>query len=445
MANTTENMQYKTRKEIIANWQPENEYFWQNYGRRIAKQNLYVSTWALTLSFCVWMLWATMAAKLNSVGFNFTTGQLFTLAALPGLVGATARLFYTYMPGFVGGKNWTLFSTAILLIPIFGIGHAVQDPTTSYNTIAIIVSFIGIAGGNFSSSMANIGNFFPKKEKGTALGINAGVGNLGVSLIYLLSPILISLSIFAPIFGEGQTTKDGLVLYLQNAAYIWIIPTLLTLILIYFYMDNLNFGKQNPKTIFSIFSNKHTWIMTWIYTCGFGSFIGYSAAMALLVTKEFPEVQFAYANFLGPFIGASVRPIGGWLADKINNGAKITMYSLVFMLVGSVGVLFGIKMHNFPLFFSMFLFLFFMTGMVNGASFRMIPYIFHTPLISSLVTGFTAAIAAYGAFIIPKIFGWSYTNFNNVEPALYILFVYTAITIYLAWYYYARKNSGISC
>lgn len=154
-----------TRKEILSHWEPENENFWKKFGEKIAKQNLYVSTWALTLSFVVWTLWATIAAQLNQIGFNFTDAQIFTLASLPGLVGATCRLFYTYMPGIVGGKNWTLFSTALLLLPIIGLGGALQDTSTSYDTFFMLVAGIGVAGGNFSSSMANIGFFFPKKIK----------------------------------------------------------------------------------------------------------------------------------------------------------------------------------------------------------------------------------------------------------------------------------------
>ena len=185
--------------------------------------------------------------------------------------------------------------------------------------------------------------------------------------------------------------------------------------------------------------------MTWIYTCGFGSFIGYSAALAVLVNKEFPEISFTYAAFLGPFIGAGIRPFGGWLADKINNGAKITFWSLIVLFLASILVLIGIQSHNFVLFFSTFMLLFLMTGFVNGASFRMIPYIFKNPFHSSLVTGFTAAIGAYGAFFVPKIFGWSYAGFGNVSPAFYILFLYTLLTILLTWYFYVRKNSGMKC
>ena len=432
-----------SRKEILSHWEPENEAFWEKYGKKIANQNLYVSTWALTLSFVVWTLWATIAAQLNQVGFNFTDAQIFTLASLPGLVGATCRLFYTYMPGIIGGKNWTLISTALLLLPIIGLGGALQDTSTSYDTFFLLVAGIGVAGGNFSSSMANIGFFFPKKNKGLALGINAGVGNLGVSLIYLTAPILLGWNL--GIFGAPLINKAGQEVFLQNVCYFWAVPTILTLVLIWIFMDNLPIPKQSPKSILSIFGNKHTWLMTWIYTCGFGQFIGFSAALMLLLNREFPEVSMAWGAFLGPFIGAGMRPVGGWLADKINSGSKITLYSLFIMLISCGVVLFGIQTHNFEMFFGAFLMLFLTTGFVNGASFRMIPYIFSNPVHSSLVTGFTAAIAAYGAFLIPKIFGWAYSNYNLVTPAFYVLIAFTVITIAITWIFYARPNSGIKC
>ena len=221
-----------TRKEILSHWEPENETFWKKFGEKIAKQNLYVSTWALTLSFVVWTLWATIAAQLNQIGFHFTDAQIFTLASLPGLVGATGRLSYTYMLGIIGGKNWTLISTALLLLPLIGLGGALQDTSTSYETFVMMVAGIGIAGANFSSSMANIGFFFPKKNKGLALGINAGVGNLGVSLIYLTALILLGMS-FGGMFGEPLiNVKTGAEVYIQSVCYFWAIPTALTLILI---------------------------------------------------------------------------------------------------------------------------------------------------------------------------------------------------------------------
>ena len=432
-----------SRKEILACWNPEDAGFWEKYGKRIATQNLYTSTWALVLSFVAWTLWATIAAKLKFIGFNFSDDQIFTLAALPGLVGATGRLFYTYLPGLIGGRNSTFITTALLLLPLFGLGRALQDPTTPYETFVLLVSFIGIAGANFSASMANIGFFFPKANKGFALGINAGIGNLGVSLIYLTAPILLGWNL-SSLFGEGVPGPDGM-MYVQNVCYFWTIPTALTLVLVWLFMDNLPLPKQSPKSMMSIFGNKHTWLMCWIYTCGFGSFIGFSAALGLLVAKEFPEMPFSYAAFLGPFIGAGIRPVGGLLADKMNSGSRVTLISLFVMLGASFLVLFGVEAHRFPVFFGAFLLLFLTTGFINGASFRMIPYIFNNPFHSSLVTGFTAAIAAYGAFFIPKLFGFAYANYGIVAPAFYILIAFTVSTIVITWYFYDRKGSGIRC
>ena len=432
-----------SRKEILACWNPEDAGFWEKYGKRIATQNLYTSTWALVLSFVAWTLWATIAAKLKFIGFNFSDDQIFTLAALPGLVGATGRLFYTYLPGLIGGRNSTFITTALLLLPLFGLGRALQDPTTSYETFVLLVSFIGIAGANFSASMANIGFFFPKANKGFALGVNAGIGNLGVSLIYLTAPILLGWNL-SSLFGEGVLGPD-VMMYVQNVCYFWTIPTALTLVLVWLFMDNLPLPKQSPKSMMSIFGNKHTWLMCWIYTCGFGSFIGFSAALGLLVAKEFPEMPFSYAAFLGPFIGAGIRPVGGLLADKMDSGSRVTLISLFVMLGASFLVLFGVEAHRFPVFFGAFLLLFLTTGFINGASFRMIPYIFNNPFHSSLVTGFTAAIAAYGAFFIPKLFGFAYANYGVVAPAFYILIAFTVSTIVITWYFYDRKGSGIRC
>ena len=432
-----------SRKEILACWNPEDAGFWEKYGKRIATQNLYTSTWALVLSFVAWTLWATIAAKLKFIGFAFSDEQVFTLAALPGLVGATGRLFYTYLPGLIGGRNSTFITTALLLLPLFGLGRALQDPTTPYETFVLLVSFIGIAGANFSASMANIGFFFPKANKGFALGINAGIGNLGVSLIYLTAPILLGWNL-SSLFGEGVPGPDGM-MYVQNVCYFWTIPTALTLVLVWLFMDNLPLPKQSPKSMMSIFGNKHTWLMCWIYTCGFGSFIGFSAAFGLLVAKEFPEMPFSYAAFLGPFIGAGIRPVGGLLADKMDSGSRVTLISLFVMLGASFLVLFGVEAHRFPVFFGAFLLLFLTTGFINGASFRMIPYIFNNPFHSSLVTGFTAAIAAYGAFFIPKLFGFAYANYGVVAPAFYILIAFTVSTIVITWYFYDRKGSGIRC
>ena len=318
-----------SRKEIVANWQPENPEFWEKFGKKIAKQNLVISTIALTLSFCVWYLWSTIAAQLNSAGFHFTTDQLFTLAAFPGLVGATLRFVYTYMPALMGGKNWTFISTIILLVPVVWLGFAVQDTTTSYTTFMILTALIGLAGANFSSSMAYIGNFFPKSEKGTALGINGGIGNLGISVIYFLAPFAMGSATLGNVFGVTPAIIKGNAVYLANAAFMWIVPLVVILALMTRFMDNLPLDKPNPKNLVQIFGNKHTWALTLLYTCSFGAFSGYAAALGLLVGKEFPEVPFASIAFVGPLVAGALRPVGGWLADKINSGTKVTFVSLI--------------------------------------------------------------------------------------------------------------------
>lgn len=436
--------QYKTRKEIIKNWDPENPVFWEKYGRRIAKQNLYVSTWALVLSFCVWSLWTTIAVHLDDIGFHFTYAQLFTLAALPGLVGATGRFFYTYMPSLVGGMKWTFFSTAIMLVPLVGLGRAVQDTSTSYMTLAIYVSLIGIAGANFASSMSNIGGFYPVSKRGTALGIDGGVGNLGVSLVYFVAPFVLTSASVGGLFGAPQYTHAHIPLYLQAVCYIWIIPIIITLGLILKFMDDLPIKPKGIKGLVSMFGKKHTWVLAWLYTCGFGSFIGFSFALSLLVKKEFPEVSFGHLAFLGPFLGAGIRPFGGWLSDKIKSGAAVTFYGLLVMLAGTAAVLFSVHTHNYTIFLTSFMIIFAATGFVNGATFRMVPHVFDDGLQASLVTGFISSVAAYGAFIVPKLFGWSYGSSGSPDAALYILFGFTLITIALTYgFYYRLKDVDI--
>ena len=433
-----------SRKEIIANWQPENPEFWEKFGKKIAKQNLVVSTIALTLSFCVWYLWSTIAAQLNGAGFHFTTEQLFTLAAFPGLVGATFRFIYTYMPALIGGRNWTFISTIILLVPVVWLGYAVQDTTTSYETFMILTALIGLAGGNFSSSMAYIGNFFPKSEKGTALGINGGIGNLGISVIYFLAPFAMGSATLGNIFGVTPAIVKGNAVYLANAAFMWIVPLVIILACMTRYMDNLPLAKPNPNALAQIFSNKHTWAMTLLYTCSFGAFSGYAAALGLLVKTEFPEIPFAHIAFVGPLVSASLRPVGGWLADKINSGTKITFIGLIGLCITTVLIAVGVDMHHFDFFFGMTVLMFVSCGFVTGSTFRMIPHIFTDGLQSSLIAGFVAAVAAYGAFITPKIFGYVYTTFGSIHPAFAVLLAFNIVTVFVCYWFYVRKAANMN-
>ncbi|ADU31181.1 NarK family nitrate/nitrite MFS transporter [Evansella cellulosilytica] len=427
----------------ITKWNPEDEHFWDTEGKYHARRNLWISIPSLFLAFAVWQIWSVVAVNLNDVGFSFTDRELFLLAALPGLTGATLRIIYTFLVPIFGGRNWTVISTASLLIPSVGIGIAVQNPDTPFITMAILAALCGFGGGNFSSSMSNISFFYPKKAKGTALGLNAGIGNLGVSAVQLLAPLVVTFALFGAFAGAPQYLGDGTQVYLQNAAFIWVIPIILTVIAAIFGMDNLPGTKASIKEQSVIFKNKHTWIMTWLYTMCFGSFIGYAAAFPLLIRTEFPEVNAMAFAFIGPFIGAAIRPLGGWLSDKLG-GAFVTFWDIILMIGATLGVLYFYNAGNFTGFLIMFIVLFFATGIANGSTFRMIPFIFNQKE-AAAVLGFTAAIAAYGAYLIPSIFGWSIDTTGTANLALYIFIAYYVISLVMNWYYYSRKNAEVKC
>ncbi|MCT2537681.1 MFS transporter [Aquibacillus koreensis] len=431
----------------IKEWNPENDQFWNEEGKKHAKRNLWISVFALMLAFIVWQIWSVTAVRLNDVGFNFTKDELFTLAALPGLVGATARIFFTFMPGIVGGRNWTVFSTAFLLVPAIGIGVAVQNPETSFTTMAILAALCGFGGGNFSSSMANISPFFPKKEKGTANGINAGLGNLGVSVVQFVTPLIIGVSWIGAMTGGAQVLPDGSEVFIQNAAFVWVVPIIIMTIVAFFGMDNLPGAKQSFKEQSAIFKEKHMWIMAWLYTMCFGSFIGFAAAFPLVINNSFPDSGGAALAFLGPLIGAGVRPLGGWLSDKVGSGATVTFWDTILMIVATLGVIYFLNINSFVGFLIMFIILFFATGIANGSTFRMVPFIFvdKKAKLAAPVLGFIAAIAAYGAFLIPKVFGWSISTTGTAHTALYLFLAYYIISLAVCWFYYSRKNAEIKC
>jgi MFS transporter, NNP family, nitrate/nitrite transporter len=264
---------------ILNTWTPEDRGFWERVGRGIANRNLWISISALLLAFAVWMVWSVVVVNLPGVGFQFTTNQLFWLAAVPGLSGATLRIFYSFMIPIFGGRVWTTLSTASLVIPALGIGLAVQDPTTGYPTMLILALLCGFGGGNFASSMANISFFFPKSQKGTALGLNAGLGNLGVSVMQFLVPLVITAGIFGALGGEPQTwMKDGETkhLWLQNAGFVWVPFIVLSTLAAWFGMNDIAEARASFAEQAVIFGRRHNWLMTWLYIGTFGSFIGYS-------------------------------------------------------------------------------------------------------------------------------------------------------------------------
>jgi NNP family nitrate/nitrite transporter-like MFS transporter len=421
----------------ITNWDPENEQFWQSEGKKHATRNLWISVPSLMMAFIVWQIWSVVAIRLNDIGFDFTENQLFTLAALPGLVGATMRFFYTFGVSKFGGRNWTVFSTAVLLIPAIGIGLAVQNPETPYSVMLLLAALCGLGGGNFSSSSANISFFFPKKEKGTALGINGGLGNMGVSVVQFVTPLVITVGTFS-FLGDAQVLPNGEKIWLHNAAFVWVIPIIVLTLASYFGMDNLPGTKQSAAEQFAIVKRKHTWIMTWLYVATFGSFIGYSAAFPLLLKSQFPE--HSSLAFLGAFLAAAARPVGGWISDKIG-GARVTSIVLVVMSIGALTVVYFLNTKQFALFLASFLILFLASGIGSGSTFQMIPGIFPAKEAAAVI-GFSAAFAAYGSFFIPKLFGWSTNTFGSYAAAFYCFIGFYIISIILNWNYYQRAKTN---
>nr|BFE96625.1 hypothetical protein GCM10020185_71610 [Pseudomonas brassicacearum subsp. brassicacearum] len=327
------------------------------------------------------MVWSTVIVRLNAIGFSFSTDQLFWLAALPGLSGATLRIFYSFMVPIFGGRRWTALSTASLLIPALWMGFAVQDSATPYSVFVLIALLCGFGGGNFASSMSNISFFYPKSQQGTALGLNAGLGNLGVSVMQFSVPLVISFGVFGFMGGQPQVLADGSSLWLQNAGFIWVPFILAITVIAWFGMNDLSSARASFSEQAVIFKRKHNWLMCWLYLATFGSFIGFSAAFPLLIKTSFPEVIALKFAFLGPLVGALVRPLGGWLADKLG-GAKVTLWNFVLMIVMVFGVLHFLPQNgqggSFYGFLGMFMLLFITTGVGNGSTFRMIPVIFRT-------------------------------------------------------------------
>jgi MFS transporter, NNP family, nitrate/nitrite transporter len=468
-SNPTSDVQPSSKTaSTISVWNPEDQQFWESTGKRIASRNLWISVPALTLAFIVWMVWSVVVINLPNIGFGFSTNQLFWLTAIPGLSGATLRIFYSFMVPIFGGRTWTVISTASLLLPLGGIAFAVQNPATPYWVFALLALLAGFGGGNFASSMSNISFFFPKAKKGLALGLNAGLGNLGVSIVQFIVPLAITAGLFGALGGDAQTSvKNGVEsqIWIQNAALIWIPFVIAVVIAAWFGMNNLEVAKASFKDQSIIFKRKHTWLMSWLYVGTFGSFIGYSAALPLLIKTQFPEINPLSYAFLGPLVGAAVRPLGGWLSDKIG-GARVTFWDFVLMVAGAFGVIYFLNAADFTGFLASFLILFFATGIGNGSTFRMIPVIFRNERMkeaeagnsqseeksrraaekeSAAVIGFSSAVAAYGAFIIPQAYNLSISATGSVAAAIYGLIVFYLTCIVVTWRYYSRRNAEAPC
>jgi NNP family nitrate/nitrite transporter-like MFS transporter len=446
----------KENASWIADWNPEDEKYWEAKGKVVARRNLIWSIVAEHIGFSIWLIWSIVATKLPQAGFHYTTDQLFQLVALPGLIGSLMRFPYTFAVPVFGGRNWTIVSATLLFIPTLLLAWFVTQPDTSFGLMLAVAATAGLGGGNFSSSMANISFFYPDRMKGWALGLNAAGGNIGVSSVQLLTPIIIGLALVNLYMGSPQGTAG---LYLQNAGLMWLPLIALAIYGAVRHMNNLTSARSTFKDQLVIVTRKHTWVMSYIYIGTFGSFIGYSAAFPLLLKTQFPQITLVIA-FLGPLVGSLARPFGGWLADRLG-GAQITFWNFIVMAAATVGVMYFIDSKSFAGFLAMFLILFVTTGIGNGSTFRMIPSIFREEKLrtsrlsdgtarlqaikdasieSAAALGFIAAIGACGGYLIPRSFGASIAATGGPHLALAAFLAFYITCIALTWWYYMRRS-----
>ena len=449
---------------IISDWRPDDPLFWQQQGHGIASRNLWISVPCLLLAFCVWMLFSAVAVNLNKVGFQFSTDQLFMLTALPSVSGALLRVPYSFMVPVFGGRRWTAFSTGILIIPCVWLGLAVEDTSTPFSTFIIIALLCGFAGANFASSMANISFFFPKEKQGSALGINGGFGNLGVSVMQLLAPLAISFSMFAVFGATGVAQPDGSMIFLANAAWVWVPLLAVFTLAAWFGMNELTASKASLKAQLPVLKRKHMWIMSFLYLATFGSFIGFSAGFAMLSKTQFPDVVIMHYAFFGPLIGALARSAGGALSDRLG-GTRVTLVNFILMAIFSALLFLTLPTNgvggNFTAFFGVFLMLFLTAGLGSGSTFQMISVNFRKMTLervknaggseatalreaateTAAALGFISAIGAIGGFFIPKAFGTSLALTGSPAGAMKVFLVFYIACVVITWAIYGRNSN----
>ncbi|ECI9215399.1 NarK family nitrate/nitrite MFS transporter [Salmonella enterica] len=457
---TRQNENYN--RYLLSDWRPENPAFWENKGKGIARRNLWISVSCLLLAFCVWMLFSAVAVNLNKIGFNFTTDQLFLLTALPSLSGAILRVPYSFMVPLFGGRKWTVLSTVILIIPCAWLGFAVQNPATPFGVFMLIALLCGFAGANFASSMGNISFFFPKARQGSALGINGGLGNLGVSVMQLIAPLVIFLPIFTFLGVRGVPQPDGSLLALTNAAWIWVPLLAVATLAAWFGMNDIGSSKASVVSQLPVLKRLHLWLLSLLYLATFGSFIGFSAGFAMLAKTQFPDVNILQLAFFGPFIGALARSAGGVISDKFG-GVRVTLINFIFMALFTA-LLFltlpGSGAGSFSAFYLVFMGLFLTAGLGSGSSFQMIAVIFRQITLynvklrggsdeqaqreavtdTAAALGFISAIGAVGGFFIPKAFGTSLALTGSPVGAMKIFLLFYIACVLLTWLVYGRRK-----
>lgn len=440
------------KKGWLFEWAPEDSSFWESSGKSIAWKTLTVTTFCLLLAFSTWFMVSAIVVRLQGIGFQLTDKQLFWLTAMPGLAGGTLRILHTFFIPIFGTRLTVTASTVLLLIPCFGWGYVIQHPETSYGVLLLLAFITGLGGGNFSSFMPSTSLFFPKRLQGTALGIQAGVGNFGVSVAQFLIPWIITFSVFGATAGGSQTfTKAGKSsqIFLQNGALIWapfiIVGTLFAWALLKSVPVKATFKEQ-----LDIFKDKHTWAMTSLYIMTFGSFSGFSAAFPLLIKSlygTFPgapdPLKFA---FLGPLVGAASRVLFGPISDKWG-GAKVTMLSGIGLTICAIGVTFFTKptsVDDFRGFLWMMLGIFFFSGVGNASTFKQMPMIF-PPRQAAGVIGWTSAIAAYGPFIFSVSISTVIAATSAPTYFFYGVAAFYVFNLILNWSLYAKKGAAKPC
>ncbi|GHD04945.1 MFS transporter [Zhihengliuella salsuginis] len=429
----------------VDNWDAEDLHFWDSVGRATAKTNLKWSIFAEFLGFVVWQLWSVTAVFLPQAGFDLTTSQLFWLISIPALVGATLRIPYTFMVARFGGRNWTVVSALLLLVPAAGLGLAVSDPTTPFSVLLLLAATAGVGGGNFASSMANITYFYPAREKGWALGLNAAGGNLGAAVVQLIVPIAV-------------TALAATALNLPLAGWIWVPFILLAAFGARKYMHNLSHARGDISGALAALKEKHLWIISFLYIGTFGSFIGFSAVFPKLIADTFEEFSSftiltasLSLSFLGPLVGSLSRPYGGRLADRIG-GARITVACFAVMALITVAVVLTLPLRSFWLFLGLFLLLFTASGIANGSTYKMIPTVFALQSVdradgvsaerkASAALGLISAIGAYGGFMIPQALGLSAST-TGAYTAAFVGFVAAYVVMMaVTWFFYLRPGT----
>lgn len=439
----------------LEKWTPEDEVFWAETGSRIAWRTLTITTLTLIISFATWFMMSAIVVRMPAIGFNFTPNQLFWLAAMPGLAGGTLRIVHTFLLPTFGTRHIVTIATLLKLIPCIGIGFAVMDPNTPYWVFLVLAFTVGFGGGDFSSFMPSTSVFFPKRLQGTALGIQAGLGNFGVSLTQFLTPLVISVGVA----GGSQTLQkldpqtkqvvSSSSVWLQNAAFFYL-PFIVVLAIAAWWLLRSIPIKASFREQLDIFKDKHTWFCTITYLMTFGGFSGLSAVFPLLIATlygKFPNAPdpLTYA-FYGPLIGSASRIVFGFVADRVGGAiltqicglAKIAIYIAMIAL----GLFTPTSMDQFPIFVGLILGLFFFTGMGNAGTFRQYPIIFGAnPRQAAGVIGWTAAVAAYGPFIFSVSIGAVTAAYGNALPFVYVLIAFFAVATAINWWYYARKGA----